>query len=260
MLDQESLRRINERYPWPENRPPVPSVRWAMDYGGRRLITNLIASRDVRVMLEIGSFLGGSARQWLEASSNVSVICVDPWLDISGPRPFIDSHPMGCLFGQQLRCPEGFYHTFLSSMWDLKARVTVIRGKATDKLPELHELGLKPDLIYIDADKRGEEIAVCDALFPDALIGGDDWNWSDGYCFPIRSPARKSARNRGRVLKHFGNTWLIDNRTWSMRERSAQLRETPFSAAQTLRAFFQRGLGKTSVGTARKACSRGKGL
>ncbi len=110
----------------------------------------------------------------------------------------MDARPVGRLFGQQLRCPGGLYDSFLSSMWELKASVTPVRGKAADLLPDLHQLGLRPDLIYIDADKRGVEIAICDELFPDALIGGDDWNWSDGHDFAIRNPARKSAFKRKR--------------------------------------------------------------
>lgn len=255
MSVEATLKRLGEQHPWPESRPPVDPVPWSMDYGGRRLITDLIVSRDIRLLLEIGSFLGGSARQWLEASPNVVVVCIDPWLDISGPRPLMDAHPVGRLFGQQLRRPGGLYDSFLSSMWELKARVTPVRGKAADILTDLHQLGLRPDLIYIDADKKGDEIAICDELFPDALIGGDDWNWSDGYEFTIRSPARKSAFKRKRFLKHFGNTWLIDDRPWSLSERLLQLKDAPRGYAQVMHSFLRRMIGKTSGGTRRKVCS-----
>lgn len=253
MSVEPALKRLGEQHPWPESRPPVDPVPWSMDYGGRRLITDLIASRDIRLLLEIGSFLGGSARQWLEASPNVAVICIDPWLDISGRRPLMDAHPVGRQFGQQLRYPGGLYDSFLSSMWEKKARVIPIRGRAVDKLPELHQFGLRPDLIYIDADKKGDEIALCDELFPEALIGGDDWNWSDGYDFTIRTPARKSAAKRKRFLKHFGNTWLIDDRPWTFRERLLQLQEAPRGYAQIMHSLLRRAIGKTSGGSCRQA-------
>jgi hypothetical protein len=48
------------------------------------------------------------------------------------------------------------------------------RESSLDVLPELHSLGLRPDMVYIDADKKGHEIPVCDELFPDAVIAGDD--------------------------------------------------------------------------------------
>lgn len=255
MTVDPALGRLREQHPWPESRPQADPVPWSMDYGGRRLISDLIVSREIRLLLEIGSFVGGSARQWLEASPNVAVVCIDPWLDISGPRPLMDAHPVGRLFGQQLRRPGGPCDSFLASMWDLKARVTPVRGMAADVLPDLHQLGLRPDLIYIDADKRGDEIAICDELFPDALIGGDDWNWSDGYGFTIRAQARKSARMRERFLKQYGNTWLIDDQPWSLRERVLQLKEAPRSYVQIMRAFFRGMIGTTSAGARRNVRS-----
>lgn len=227
----------------------MASVPWSMDYGGRHLITDLITRRGLRIVLEVGSFVGGSARQWLAASPQVIVVCVDPWNDIVGSRPFMDAHPFGRTFARQLREPDGLFQSFLSSMWDCRDRAVAVRGKATDKLPELHSLGLKPDLIYIDADKRGAEIALCDDLFPDALVGGDDWNWRDGRSITIRAPARKSARSRCRVLKNYGNTWLIDDRPWTVRERTLQFLSMPRSMAQTISSVTQQLRGRTSAGT-----------
>jgi hypothetical protein len=77
---RETLARLKARYPWPTERPSESPILWSLDYGGRRLITDAIASRGVNVLLEIGSFLGGSARQWLAASREVVVVCVDPGL------------------------------------------------------------------------------------------------------------------------------------------------------------------------------------
>lgn len=222
-----------------------------MDYGGRRLITDAIATRGVGVVLEIGSFLGGSARQWLAASPEVVVICVDPWLDMVGPKPLLDKHPLGRAFHDQLRMADGVYHSFVSSMWDVRHRVIHVRGRGAEKLPELHALGLEPDLVYVDADKKGEEIALCNALFPNALIGGDDWNWSDGYSFPIRAPVLKSVRARGQFLKHYGNTWLIDDRPWSIRERVFQSQAAPRSAVQVMHSFVRRLFGRMSTGAPR---------
>lgn len=56
-----------------------------------------------------------------------------------------------------------------------------VRGNGCEMLSLLHALGLRPDLIYIDADKQGAEIPICDELFPEAIICGDDWLWCDGW-------------------------------------------------------------------------------
>lgn len=252
MTTIESFARIRSRHPWPVDRPRVAAVPWTMDYGGRRLILDAIATRGVRVVLEIGSFLGGSARQWLAAAPDVVVVCIDPWADLVGPRPFVDAHPLGRAFRGQLRAPGGLYDSFMSSMWDVRDRVIAVRGRSDAAVPELHALGLEPDMVYIDSDKKGEDIAVCDVLFPKALIGGDDWNWSDGYSFPIRSPASRSARGRARVMKHYGNTWLIDDRPWSRRERILQLRAAPRGAVQVVHSLLRRRFGRTSSGDLRR--------
>lgn len=248
MNSQEPLDVVREQYPWPVERPAEAAIPWSMDYGGRRLIIDAIARRGVAVLLEIGSFLGGSARQWLAAAPGVVVICVDPWPDLVDSRPLIDAHPIGRAFRQQLRAPEGVYRSFLSSVWDVRDRLIHVRGKSADALPKLHDLGVRPDLVYIDADKKGNEIAACDDLFPNALIGGDDWNWSDGYSFPIREPACRSARTRGRFLKCFGNTWLIDDRPWNMRERILHIGSIPRSALQVTHSRVRRLRGRTSSG------------
>ena len=72
-----ALAHVRERYPWPDQRPDVPAVPWVMDYGGRKLITRLIADRRLRVVVEIGVFVGGSVRQWLGVSPEVTVVAID---------------------------------------------------------------------------------------------------------------------------------------------------------------------------------------
>jgi predicted O-methyltransferase YrrM len=248
---RETLAGLKARYPWPTERPSESPILWSLDYGGRRLITDAIASRGVSVLLEIGSFLGGSARQWLAASREVVVVCVDPWPDLIDSGRGIAAHHIGRAYRDQLRAPEGVYRSFLSSMWDVRHRIVHVRGMSLDVLPELHSLGLRPDMVYIDADKKGHEIPVCDELFPDAVIAGDDWNWSDGFSFPIREPAYRSARKRGRRLKCVGTTWLIDDGPWTIRERLLQLQSSPRSLTQAAHSLMRRLNGTTSSGRRR---------
>lgn len=247
-----ALARLREQYPWPSQRPDVPAVHWAMDYGGRDLVRSLIASRAPRVILEIGAFVGGSIRQWLEISPDVTVVAVDPWPQIAGPNALQDSHPIGRLHSRQLREPEGVYHAFLSTMWEHRERVIPVRGRGCDMLPTLHALGLRPDLVFIDADKRLEELELCDELFPDAVVCGDDWLWCDGTRFPSQQPVRESARRRGRVLKCVSNTWLIDDRPWTAKERILWLRGLPTAMVRHLTAWRAARRGLNSSGNPAK--------
>lgn len=242
---------IRRRFPWPDVIGDLVAVPVNFDYGGRRLISELIAERGLRVVLEIGSAFGGSARQWLEADPGVIVICVDPWPDFTGPDRGVAGHPRARPHTAQLLEPDGFYRTFLATMQDVRDRVVAVRAGGIQCLPELHALGLRPDLVYLDADKRGDEIPMCDALFPDSLISGDDWLWRDGYGFPIQAPARDSARRRGRWLKTCGTTWLIDDRPWTARQRWLQAAAFPRGVAQVASSFVRQIQGRTSHGSPR---------
>jgi len=239
---------LRSRFPWPAQRPGVPAVPWVMDYGGRDLIRRLISRRHPRVIVEIGAFVGGSVRQWLEVSPDVTVVAIDPWPQKKGPDSFSDSHPVGRLHARQLREPDGVYHAFLATMWDHRDRVIPVRGRGCEMLPVLHSLGLRPDLIFIDADKSGVEIAVCDDLFPEAVVCGDDWLWCDGRCYPSRQPVADSARRRGRVLKCVSNTWLIDDRPWTVAERMIWLRALPQSFVRRMTAWMRARRGCNSAG------------
>ena len=179
---------LRHRFPWPTQPPDVPSVPWVMDYGGRALIKHLIAARKPRVIVEIGAFVGGSVRQWLGVSPDVTVVAIDPWPQKKGPDAFFDGHPIGRLHSRQLREPDGLYHAFLATIWEHRDRVIPVRGRGCDMLPELHALGLRPDLIFIDADKRGAEIAICDDLFPEAIICGTTGSGATDGATPRSSP------------------------------------------------------------------------
>lgn len=168
-----------------------------MDYGGRDLIKHLIATRHLKVIIEIGAFVGGSVRQWLDVSPDVIVVAIDLWPQIRGPHFFYDTHPVGRMHARQLREPDGLYHAFLATLWEDREQVIPVRGRGTDMLPALHALGLRPDLVFIDADKQAAEIRLCDELFPEAIVCGDDWLWCDGRRFPSQPPVRESARRRG---------------------------------------------------------------
>jgi len=235
----------------------VPAVPWVMDYGGRDLIRHLIAVRQPRVIVEIGAFMGGSVRQWLAMSPDVKVVAIDPWPQIKGPDPFWERHPIGRLHTGQFREPDGLHLAFLATMWEHRNSVIPVRGNGCDMLPVLHAVGLRPDLIYIDADKRGAEISICDELFPGAIICGDDWLWCDGWCYPTQKPVADSARRRRRVLKTASNTWLIDDRPWTAAERMIWLRCLPQSFVRRFRAWMRARHGCDSSGNPISAAKNG---
>ena len=240
---------LRERFPWPVQAPAsVTPVDWVMDYGGRELIREIVRNRKFRIIVEVGVFVGGSVRQWLQLSPDLVVVAIDPWPQIKGTNHFYDTHPVGRHFGSQLRETDGLYHSFLATLWNDRHRVIPMRGIGIEMLPYLHSLGVRPDLIFIDADKQGAEIRLCDELFPEAVICGDDWLWCDGYQFPCQKPVCESARWRQRVLKCVSNTWVIDKQPWSMTERLIWLRGLPISLIRQFTAWRRSLRGLDSSG------------
>lgn len=123
MTHDASLARLKEMYPWPATRPAVSPIDWAMDGGGRSLVTDAIRKHNLKVILEVGVFLGGSLRTWLEASPDVVVLAVDPWEGTWGGVARRFGHPE---YAEQLDRDNGPYESFLSSLWEYRDRVIPI--------------------------------------------------------------------------------------------------------------------------------------
>lgn len=218
------LGKVQQEYPWPNECPQRRTVAWSLDAGGRRLITRLIRDRSVRLVVEIGAFLGGSVKTWLEASPQLVVVAIDPWPGGAWLGKFAREHAQpDWVVDQLVAGDDAHYETFLANLWEKRDRVVPVRGLALEVLPRLAELGLCPDLIYLDADKTGGELECCRALFPAALLSGDDWFmgrdqfWRADEGYPIRKSVREYCRQHGGFLKVDRHTWLIDRErpTWS---------------------------------------------
>jgi hypothetical protein len=207
IAEQAALSALRQRYPWPTIRPAVPPIDWSLDGGGRRLVADAIAHREIRLVLEIGAFLGGSTKLWLAASPNVTVIALDPWEGSWANFAIVSGKPE---HADQLGRPEGGYQTFLANLWADRERVVPLRGRSPEKLHELAELGVIPDLVYLDSDKSGVELELCHELFPSAILCGDDWTYGADEGYPIRQPVREFCRRHGRYVRTKMATWIID--------------------------------------------------
>src|SRR4051812_47251273 len=79
-LGLKALRRDN---PWPEfgygEHEPFDLALDGGGRSGREIIVEAIKAHSVELMVEVGSFLCGSALQWLRTSDKLTVIGVDPW-------------------------------------------------------------------------------------------------------------------------------------------------------------------------------------
>jgi hypothetical protein len=203
-------------------RPNFRPFRWALDGGGRRLVIDLIRTRGLKVMLEVGVYVGGSSLQWLEACPDLHVIGVDPWpadMDVGGyferNADFYRAHVDLCGMSEaefiaQMKRPDAGFLATISNLWDYRGRFTPVRGYAPAALHELKARGAKPDIAFLDAMKTGDEMNVIRELWPDCIITGDDWCWRDhAGNAPIRAPVLDFAERHDLRLTVERATWML---------------------------------------------------
>lgn len=194
--------------PWPTERPDVPAVDWGWGVEGAELLTELV-DPGTELILEIGSLLGGSARFWASHCPDAVVLCVDPWIDVAqvSDRPFLEHVPelVDVVVGRL----DGMYDVFLASNWELRDRIIPLRGFSPDRLASVHAAGLQPDVVYVDGSHVYEDViadlSTARALFPDALLCGDDYDWP-----AVAAAVGYVAANRGDRVRRHGNTFAIE--------------------------------------------------
>jgi hypothetical protein len=210
-----ALRRDN---PWPELPEGVEPFYVSLDGGGRHLVVDVLRQHDVTLMVEIGCFLCGSTRQWLEAKPDLTVIGVDPWdgnwsvhirMRAEEGNESMETLPDPQETADTLQ-RHGNFRLALNNIGDLRDRFVPVRQRSPEALHYLHRRGIEPQVIYIDAAKDEDELRVAHGLFPDAILCGDDWSWSDEHGrLRMQEHVERFAAEHGFSVEAFGATWVI---------------------------------------------------
>lgn len=150
-------------------------------------------SDKTKVVVELGSWFGLSALFLAEHAPNATIICIDHW---QGD-------------GSITKVPEWAaqvpysYHGFLRNLWDYRERVIPMRQDTVMGMMEIDRLGIRPDLIYVDASHDEEsvydDVSAAMRLFPITSIFGGDWR--------LDSVRKGLARCNIEVRVHGRNCW-----------------------------------------------------
>ncbi len=208
--DDAVFAELQKKYPFPEISASIRPLEWSLDFGGRELIADHIRQHSVRSMVEIGSFLGGSALRWLACAPELRIVCVDPWTEREewSAGDYAAEKGRGD-FREQLDQPAGFFHTFLRNVSAQKERIIPVRGRSPEALLPLFLAGFTPQLVYIDAAKSFDDIAVSHALWPQAALSGDDWMWLPAENFPARQAVLRFAALHDMQVFFRESTWVL---------------------------------------------------
>jgi Methyltransferase domain len=203
----EAIARVRANFPVEEPNENIRPLLLREGSQGLDLVEKLLVDHQCRVMLEIGSYLGGSAVHWAQIKKDLHVVCVDPWAGTWAAELVANAgYPE---YRDQLLQQDGFYKTFLRNTNAYRQQIVPVRGGSPQVLTNLVLAGLEPDLIYVDARKVIDELIICSRLWPKAILTGDDWNWEPAKNFPMRQAVTKFASENGLKIEQYSDTWYV---------------------------------------------------
>ena len=217
-MNQDAFKKLQSETTWPDLTDVTP-WDYTLGGGGRHLVDEVIIESKAKLLLEIGCFMCSSTRRWLNTHSELHVIGIDPWDDglieqvgrYVGRPNLTRKYPDIEMQQQFLRDVETQkpYPTALANVLAFKDRFIPVQGYSPDKLYELKEMGIAPDVIYIDCNKKPDELEVSHKLWPDAHITGDDWHWSRTKGYPMRQIVYAFAEKNGFTVEAERATWVL---------------------------------------------------
>ena len=165
---------------FPVDKPINTMMHGWLGYGNKEELLRVLNKPQIKTIVELGSWYGKSSEFILKNDKTIEIICVDLWSnsDIKEGNQVIKYNDKY----SKILDTYDLYETFLANMWDYQNRVLPVKMDTKIGLKHIHSLGIEPNAIYIDAnhtykDVKGE-IELSIKLFPNAILLGDDMNWS----------------------------------------------------------------------------------
>lgn len=195
--------------------------RWPIGLGGkgRHLVDAVIRDRGAKLLLEFGVFLGASSRYWLDTHPELTVVGVDPWGDdlVAQCERYVGRETLNKLFpdleDQKAFITDVRQHGVrtlaLANLQDYRDRFIPIIGTTPETIPALKAGTVEPDIIFIDADKKPEDLDVAHIFWPDAILTGDDWHWGRTKGYPMRQIVNDFAARHDMTVEADHATWVL---------------------------------------------------
>jgi len=185
---------------WPSTKPDVaPDHHGWLASDTKRLFADLL-NHHTKQVVEIGSWLGLSARFILDHAPHAHLYCVDTW------RGSPEHHRKA---EYRSRLPR-LYETFLVNVWEHRDRLTPVRCDSVIGMRHLaNRLNVRPEMVYIDADHSAagvsRDLRTALNLWPAARIVGDDWTWNS-----VRAGVSAVLKDRSDLtLRSVRKAWMV---------------------------------------------------
>lgn len=192
--------KLQNMTPWPDTKPEgSPMDHGWLAEGTRRVLERHLRA-DMKLVVELGVWLGRSTHFLLDQCPDATVISVDLW-DAEHLGQWADAkHPH---LSEVARRP---LKTFMVNLWDRRDRVVPMQMDSVEAIKNLAASGVKPDLIYLDTSHQHphtlHEIRAIKAAFPDVQLVGDDWLYV--------------GRRRRKMVQMSVNQFVSENSEWAV--------------------------------------------
>ena len=164
----------------------------------------LLADQKIRTVIEVGVWLGKTTvyiAPKLPAGSRY--FAVDHW------KGSEEHYVAGSIENEYVKT---LYQQFLSNMiqFGLQDKVIPVHMRSLDAAKKFKELGIKADLIYIDAahdyiNVLQDLMAWLPMLAPGGVFCGDDWHYGG-----VRNAVKQFAAKKGFKIQVTGNYWQYE--------------------------------------------------
>lgn len=163
-MDLDKLRTF---FPWPAEKPArdFDPEGW-MHPDTAALLDKAIPG--ARIAVEVGTWMGMSARYMLDKNPDLVLICIDTWLGS------YEHH----VSGFQARFPI-LYDQFVANCWDYRDRLIPVRLDSMNGLKLIEPI--KPDFVYLDGGHAyevvGPDLKLISKQWPTTPVVLDDYAW-----------------------------------------------------------------------------------
>jgi len=190
-----TLDKLREYSHWPKEKPgyDFDDHGWFGDYNAH--VLGKFLNDKTRVILEIGSWLGKSARWMLDIAPNAEIICVDTW---KGSEELKNEYRL-----------DGLKERFQASCWEYRDRIIMLEMEGILGVHLVSELGITPEVVYIDGSHQYldvlADLRAIKKCLPDSQVVGDDLTKQ----FP---GVERAINDMGLNIERLGGVW------WEVKE------------------------------------------
>jgi len=185
---------------WPSTPPKVDKNPHGWVAEGTEKVLKRHLRPEMKVIVELGVWLGKSTRFFVEQCPNATIYSVDLW-DVEHLTQWAASKHPHLIGAARQPLP-----TFMVNLWEHRHRVVPIQSDSIKAMAALKAAGVVPDLVYLDTSHLYpatlHEVRAIKAAFPTAQFVGDDWEWGN--------------RKHGQAVERSGREYVAEAPQWAL--------------------------------------------